>query len=115
VRESLGRIVGERPHADAGRGNRRVDRHIDAGADAFDDARVHLPVEGLRAAAVVGVHVDDARAGLGAGNAVRHDRRDRIGDTGLPLAAPGSVQRRFDPGLVHRKPYQPGVNTRRET
>ena len=102
VRESLGGIVNQRSHANGRRRNRRVDRHIDSGADAFDDARIYLPVEGLRTAAVVGVHVDDARAGLRAVDAVRHDRLDRIGNAGLALAAPRAVQRRFDPGFVHR-------------
>jgi hypothetical protein len=87
----------------AGCGNGRIgwiDRHIDLGADALDDAGVDLPVEGMRAV-LEGVRMDDRRAGAGAGDALGDDCLDRIGKERLKLAVPRAVQRNFDPDLVH--------------
>ena len=94
--EALGRC-----HAGCGNGGiGRIDRHIDLGADAFDDAGIDLPVEGVRAV-LEGMRVDDRRAGAGAGDALGDDRLDRIRKERLQLAIPRAVQRDFDPDLVH--------------
>jgi hypothetical protein len=57
------RGVGDRERAldvgGLGRGIGRINRHVDLRADAFDDAGVNLPVEGLRAAAIIGMGVRD--------------------------------------------------------
>jgi hypothetical protein len=45
--------------------------------------------------------VNDRGAGTGAGDTLRDDRLDGIGNARLQRAAPGAVQRRFDPDLAH--------------
>jgi hypothetical protein len=55
----------------------------------------------LRAAAVIGVDVNDGGAGLRTGDAFGDDRLDRVGDARLPRAAPCAVQRRLDPDFSH--------------
>ena len=111
--KARGGFVGQRADADAGRRDRGIDGHIDLGADALDDARIDLPVEGLRAAAVIGMHMNDAGAGPGAGDALGDDRLDRVGNTGLAAAAPRPVQRRLDPDLAHwpHTPVKPAQAT----
>jgi len=46
--------------------------------------------------------VNDGGAGARAGDAFGDDGLDRIGNAALQRAAPGTVQRRFNPDLVHR-------------
>jgi hypothetical protein len=46
--------------------------------------------------------VNDGGAGARAGNTVGDDRLDGVGNARLQGAAPGAVQRRFDPDLAHR-------------
>src|SRR5216684_6908683 len=46
--------------------------------------------------------VNDGGAGARAGDALRDDRLDRIGNAVLQRAAPGAVQRRLNPDLAHR-------------
>ena len=106
VREASGGFVRQRADPDAGRGKRGIHRHIDLGADALDDACVDLPVEGLRSAPIVGMHVNDAGAGGGAVDALGHNRVDGVGNSGLAAPAPRTVQRCLDPDLVHR-PHTP--------
>src|SRR6516164_8903924 len=65
-----------------------VDRHVHYLADAFDDAGIDLPVEGLRGAIGIGVGVDDGDAGLCAGNALGDDRLHGGRNAGLKIAAP---------------------------
>src|SRR5262245_22210909 len=48
VCKALGRLRREWADANSRRGYRRVDWHIDLGANALDDARIDLPVKGLR-------------------------------------------------------------------
>ena len=99
------------------RGVRKVGRPIDVGgldrrigringnvhllANALDDARIDLPVEGLRPAAVIGMGVDDGGAGARAGDAFGDDCLDRIRNARLPRPAPGAVQCRLDPDFAH--------------
>src|SRR5262249_52940180 len=53
---------------------------------------------------------DDGGARLGAGDALRNDGLHGVGDAGLALAAPGPVQGRLDPDLVHGShPFGLGV------
>ena len=80
----------------------RIDWNVHLAANALDDARVNLPVEGLRAAAIIGMGVNDSGAGARAGDAFRDDGLDRIGNAALQRAALGTVQRRLNPDLAHR-------------
>src|SRR6266849_5620208 len=82
---------------------RRINRYDNLRANTLDDARVNLPVESLRAAAVIGVGVNDRGAGARAGDAFRDDRLDGVGNARLQRAAPGTVQCRFNPDPVHRR------------
>jgi hypothetical protein len=70
------------------------DRLGDQGADiGADDARVNLPVVGLRAAAVIGMDVNDGGAGAGAGDPFGDDGLDRIGTARLqPPFSAASIQ-----------------------
>src|SRR5215207_2914167 len=77
-----------------------IDWHIDLVANAFDDAGINLPVVGLRAA-VIGMDVNDGGAGTRAGDALRDDGLNGIGNAGLERAAPRAVQRCLDPDLAH--------------
>ena len=77
-----------------------IDGDIHLIANAFDDARIYLPVVGLRAAAVIGVGVNDGGAGARAGDALGDDRLNRIGNARLKPAAPWAVYRGLDPDLV---------------
>src|SRR3954469_17415005 len=47
----------------------RINRNLDLAAYAFDDAGVNLPIVDLRAAAVIGVDMNDGGAGARAGHA----------------------------------------------
>ena len=71
----------------------RIDGNVDLVANSLDDARIDLPVEGLRAAAVIGVGVNDGGAGAGAGDALGDNRRNRVGIPGCSarLQAPFSA------------------------
>src|SRR5262249_47042679 len=69
---------------------------------ALDDARIDLPIESLRAAIVVGMRVHNGSAGTRTGDALLNDRFDGIGNARLQPAAPGAVQRHFDPDFPHR-------------
>src|SRR5262245_61281687 len=97
--EARGRVrVGAR---DGGIG--RIDQNaIHLRPYAFDDARIDLPIESLRAAIVVGMRVHNGSAGTRTGDALLNDRFDGIGNARLQPAAPGAVQRHFDPDFPHR-------------
>ena len=99
-----GRDVGERAAVAACGYESRIggiDRHIDLVTNTLDDAGIDLPVIGLRAAAIIGMDVNDGGAGTRAGDALGDDGLNGIGNAGLERAAPRAVQRRLDPDLAH--------------
>jgi hypothetical protein len=93
-------------HADFGArlcraGDRGIDNDIRLRPDAVDNGRVNVGVVVLNArVGIVSVHVDDRCAGLGHGNAIRHDFGDRHGDARLILLRPGTVQGCFQPDFT---------------
>src|SRR6185436_4372932 len=77
----------------------RIDDCIHFGADALDDARVHVRIVGLPSAAlIVGMQVHDRGPGLYAGDTLLDDILHRYLNAGLALPGPRSVERHFQPG-----------------
>ncbi len=85
----------------------RIDDGVAARADAFDDARIDLPVVLLPAGRlVIGMQMDDGGAGLRAGDAVGDDLLDGDRNARLPRPRPRPVQRRFEPDRHLEQPLQ---------
>jgi hypothetical protein len=62
---------------------------------------LNLPVEGLLAAVVIGVDMNDSGAGAGASDTLRDYCFHRVGNTRLESATPCASQRRFNSNFVH--------------
>ena len=76
----------------------RIDDHVLLLADALDDPPVGLGVVALAAGRlVIGMHVDDRRPLLGAGDPLGDDLPDRDRDLRLQLPSPRPVQRHLQP------------------
>jgi len=70
----------------------RIDDRVHPGADALDDARVHVRIFGLPPARlVVSVQVHDGSTRLHAGDALLDDVFHRDRNAGLAAPGPGSV------------------------
>src|SRR6476620_2493009 len=94
--------------------NGRIDNDVRLCPDSFNHPGVGFPLVLLPASCgIIGMEMNYGSARIGRSQTVCYDLVDGHGNAGLPLAPPWSIQRRFDPDLVHGLTSLPQIRSDR--